>query len=87
MNSYTSLLPPVSTPASEIVATVSPQTRKTAAFGDRWYKMNLERSLVLNRYHHSLFGAERFDELRRALKDQEEGAGLDGRSRLCSTRR
>jgi len=44
--------------------------------------MNLERSLVLNRYLHSLFGAERFDELRRALKEQEEGTGPDGRSRF-----
>lgn len=42
--------------------------------------MNIERSLVLNRYFHSLFGAERFDELRRALKEQEEGPGPDGRS-------
>lgn len=31
--------------------------------------MNLERSLVLNRYFHALFGAERFDDLRRALKE------------------
>ena len=44
--------------------------------------MNLERSLVLNRYLHGLFGAERFDDLRRALKEQEEGPGPDGRSRF-----
>jgi len=44
--------------------------------------MNLECSLVLNRYLHGLFGAERFDDLRRALKEQEEGAGSDGRSHL-----
>ena len=44
--------------------------------------MSLERSLALNRYVHSLFGAERFDELRRALKEQEEGPGPDGRSRF-----
>ncbi|MEW6745514.1 MAG: DEAD/DEAH box helicase family protein [Planctomycetota bacterium] len=44
--------------------------------------MNLERSLVLNRYFHNLFGAERFDELRRALRDQEEGPGPDGHSRF-----
>ena len=42
--------------------------------------MSLERSLVLNRYFHGLFGAVRFDELRRALKEQEEGPGPDGRS-------
>ncbi|MGH7381116.1 MAG: DEAD/DEAH box helicase family protein [Candidatus Methylomirabilales bacterium] len=42
--------------------------------------MNLERSLVLNRFLHSLFGAERFDDLRRGLKDQEEGPGPDGHS-------
>lgn len=44
--------------------------------------MNLERSLVLNRYLHGLFGAERFDDLRRALKEQEEGPGPDGHSRF-----
>jgi hypothetical protein len=44
--------------------------------------MNLDRSLVLNRYLHGLFGAERFDDLRRSLKEQEEGAGSDGRSRF-----
>ena len=44
--------------------------------------MNLERSVVLNRYLHSLFGADRFDDLRRALKEQEEGVGFDGRSRF-----
>src|SRR5437667_176315 len=42
--------------------------------------MNLERSLVLNRFLQSLFGAERFEDLRRALKDQEEGPGPDGQS-------
>lgn len=42
--------------------------------------MSLERSLVLNRYIQSLFGAERFEELRRALKEQKEGPGPDGRS-------
>ncbi|HXH09641.1 MAG TPA: hypothetical protein VNP04_07765 [Alphaproteobacteria bacterium] len=42
--------------------------------------MNLERSLLLNRYFHALLGAERFDDLRRALKDQEEGPGPDGQS-------
>jgi hypothetical protein len=41
--------------------------------------MNIERSLVLNRYFHVLFGAERFDELRQVLKEQEEGSGPDGR--------
>ena len=46
--------------------------------------MNLERALILNRYLHSLFGAERFDAVRRALKEQEEGAGSDGRSRFFS---
>ena len=44
--------------------------------------MNLERSLVLNRHLHGLFGAESFDDLRRALKEQEEGVGPDGRSRF-----
>lgn len=44
--------------------------------------MNLERSLVLNRYFHSLFGAERFDDLRRGLREQEEGPGPDGQSRF-----
>jgi len=44
--------------------------------------MNIERSLVLNRYFHGLFGAERFDELRRVLKEQEEGLGPNGRSRF-----
>lgn len=44
--------------------------------------MNLERSLVLNRYFHGLFGAERFDDLRRALREQEEGPGPDGHSRF-----
>jgi hypothetical protein len=44
--------------------------------------MTLERSLVLNRYFHHLFGAERFDDLRRALRDQEEGPGPDGHSRF-----
>ncbi len=44
--------------------------------------MNLDRSLVLNRYFPSLFGAESFDDLRRVLKEQEEGAGPDGRSRF-----
>ncbi|MBU2226376.1 MAG: DEAD/DEAH box helicase family protein [Proteobacteria bacterium] len=44
--------------------------------------MNIERSLVLNRFFHNLFGAERFDDLRRALKEQEEGPGLDGHSRF-----
>lgn len=44
--------------------------------------MNLERSLVLNRYLHGLFGAERFDDLRRILREQEEGPGRDGRSRF-----
>lgn len=42
--------------------------------------LNLERSLVLNQYLHHLFGAERFDDLRRALKEQEEGQGPDGHS-------
>src|ERR1700694_3925375 len=42
--------------------------------------MNLERSLVLNRFLQSLFSADRFDDLRRALKDQEEGPGPDGQS-------
>lgn len=42
--------------------------------------MNLERSLVLNRYFLSLFGTERFDELRRSLREQEEGTGPDGHS-------
>jgi len=42
--------------------------------------MNLDRSLVLNRYLHSLFGAERFEDLRRAIKEQDEGAGPDGHS-------
>jgi hypothetical protein len=41
--------------------------------------MNIERSLVLNRYFHGLFGAERFDELRRVLKEQEEGPRTEGR--------
>ena len=44
--------------------------------------MNLERSLVLNRYFHGLFGTERFDDLRRALNEQEEGPGPDGHSRF-----
>ncbi|MGE5590763.1 MAG: DEAD/DEAH box helicase family protein [Bacillota bacterium] len=44
--------------------------------------MSLERSLILNRYFHSLFGAERFDDLQRALKDQEEGPGPGGHSRF-----
>ncbi len=44
--------------------------------------MNLERYLVLNRFLHSLFGADRFDDLRRALQDQEEGRGPDGHSRF-----
>jgi hypothetical protein len=44
--------------------------------------MNLERSLVLNRYLHGLLGAERFEDLRRSLKEQEEGPGPDGRSRF-----
>lgn len=44
--------------------------------------MNLERSLVLNRYIHSLFGVEQFDDLRRGLNDQEEGPGPDGHSRF-----
>jgi len=44
--------------------------------------MNLERSLVLNRFLHGLFGADRLDDLRRALKDQEEGPGPDGHSRF-----
>ncbi len=44
--------------------------------------MNLDRSLVLNRFLHGLFGAERFDDLRHALKDQEEGPGPDGHSRF-----
>jgi hypothetical protein len=42
--------------------------------------MNIERSLVLNRYFHDLFGAERFDELRWVLKEQEEGPAPGGRS-------
>jgi hypothetical protein len=42
--------------------------------------LNLERSLVLNQYLHHLFGAVRFDDLRRALKEQEEGQGPDGHS-------
>lgn len=46
--------------------------------------MSLERSLVLNRFLHSLFGADQFDDLRRALKDQEEGPGPDGHSRFFS---
>ena len=44
--------------------------------------MNIDRSLVLNRYLHGLFGAERFDDLRRGLKEQEEGAGPGGPSRF-----
>ena len=44
--------------------------------------MALERCLVLSRYFHHLFGAERFDDLRRALRDQEEGPGPDGHSRF-----
>lgn len=44
--------------------------------------MNLERSLVLNRFLHSLFGADRFDDLRRTLRDLEEGPGPDGHSRF-----
>lgn len=47
--------------------------------------MTLERSLVLNRYFHHLFGADRFDDLRRALKDQAEGAGPDGHSHFFHT--
>ena len=42
--------------------------------------MNLERSLVLHRFLHGLFGADRLDDLRRALRDQEEGPGPDGHS-------
>lgn len=42
--------------------------------------MNLERSLVLNRFLHSLFGAERLEDLRGALKDEQEGPGPDGHS-------
>lgn len=42
--------------------------------------MNLERSLVLNRFIHSLFGTDRFDDLRRSLRDVEEGPGPDGHS-------
>lgn len=44
--------------------------------------MNLERSLVLNRFLHGQLGADRFDDLRRALKDQEEGPGPDGQTRF-----
>jgi len=44
--------------------------------------MNLERSLILNYYFHGLFGAERFEDLRRALREQEEGPGPDGHSRF-----
>jgi hypothetical protein len=44
--------------------------------------MNLERSLILNRYIHGLFGAVWFDDLRHALKDQEEGPGPDNHSRF-----
>lgn len=44
--------------------------------------MNIERSLVLNHYLHSLFGVERFEDLRRALREQEEGPGPDGHSRF-----
>jgi hypothetical protein len=44
--------------------------------------VNLERSLVLNCYFHSLLGAERFDVLRRGLRDQEEGTSPDGHSRF-----
>lgn len=42
--------------------------------------MNLERSLVLNRFLHGLFGAECLEDLRGALKDEEEGPGPDGHS-------
>jgi len=48
--------------------------------------LNLERSLVLNQYLHHLFGAEGFDDLRRALKEQEEGPGPDGHSRFYHVR-
>lgn len=44
--------------------------------------MNLERSLILNRFYHNLLGAERFDDLRRALREQEEGPVPDGHSRF-----
>jgi hypothetical protein len=44
--------------------------------------MNLGSSLVLNRSFHSLFGAERCDDLRRSLNEYEEGIGFDGHSSI-----
>ena len=42
--------------------------------------MGFEHALVLNRYFHHLFGAARFNDLQRALKDLDEGPGPDGQS-------
>jgi hypothetical protein len=44
--------------------------------------VRLERSLVLNRYFHSLFGARGLEDLKRNLGQTEEGAGGDGQSRF-----
>lgn len=44
--------------------------------------MTFERSLVLNRFIHGFFGAESLEDLRRALRDQDEGPGPDGQSRF-----
>ncbi len=42
--------------------------------------MRLEQSLVVNRYFHSLFGAQRLEDLRLVLSRMEEGPGGDGQS-------
>jgi len=44
--------------------------------------MNLERSLVLNRFLLHLLGASDFEELRASLRHIEEGPGPDGQSRF-----
>lgn len=42
--------------------------------------MELEQSLVLSRYLQSLLGAKEFEDIRKVLISQDEGAGPDGRS-------
>lgn len=42
--------------------------------------MQLEHSLILNRYFHSLFGARGIEDLKPVLSQTEEGPGSDGQS-------
>jgi hypothetical protein len=47
--------------------------------------VSLERSLLLNRYLHRQFGAERFEPIKKALQPCQEGVADDGHSHFYHT--